>query len=358
MKKPLFLLPLVAALCTMSLPAQSADYHVVVPAPGKAASYASIKLELNPASLPLGFVGDSYAGFDFSTALRITGDPELDMSQVSWSRYSGELPDGLTLARDGSLHGTPLRSGTGSFQALAKYKTKTALGTYALDVKAEKQIILQAGVRYWEDGTFAQSCAGYRQPAGPYAYAGATGDGTYRISINGQASFDVHCDMTSQGGGWTLVVSQNELTPVVWTGAQSGNSFSLPSQQIPAHTQVAFGRSDLPVLDYVNWTYSTGNIDKILLTSPASGKSYWAHRNELKNYSAHAPDYSPGDHEAAVPPVPNFWANTLTFDLNDDLMSLTWAFSPNWTQAGRGYSFNGEDLWPLNNTEDWLVWVR
>jgi len=60
LNKTLLGLSLVAAFSTASL-VQADEYHVVVPAPGKAAPYASIKLELNPASLPVGFVGDAYA---------------------------------------------------------------------------------------------------------------------------------------------------------------------------------------------------------------------------------------------------------------------------------------------------------
>ncbi len=105
LKKSLLLLPLVAALSTVSFSAQAADYRVVVPAPGKAAPYASIKLELSAANLPAGLVGDPFAGFDFNTTLRITGDPELDMSQVDWSVYSGVLPAGLSLSREGGIYG-------------------------------------------------------------------------------------------------------------------------------------------------------------------------------------------------------------------------------------------------------------
>lgn len=88
-------------LAAFSAQASADTYHVVVPAPGKAAPYAAIQLELSPANLPVGWVGGPYAGFDFNTALLITGDSALDMSQVSWSAYSGALPQGLTLAKDG-----------------------------------------------------------------------------------------------------------------------------------------------------------------------------------------------------------------------------------------------------------------
>ncbi len=300
LKKSLRLLPLVAALFTASLPAQAADYHVVVPAPGKAAPYAAIKLELSPAILPVGVVGDPFAGFDFNSALRITGDPDLDMSQVAWSVYAGSLPAGLLLSRDGGLSGTPTEIGEPDFQLIAKYNTKSALGSYSVAVN-DITLILDAvlpqahpkkayhyslaaqlavdgdpnytpeavtwslvdgalpdglsltaagdisgnpavdgvypikvqasykgrsvstflrldviwseiniqtvnGARNWEDGTYAQSCNGYRNPTGVYRYAGDVGDGVYRVQLEGQ-SYDVQCDMATDGGGWQLALN-------------------------------------------------------------------------------------------------------------------------------------------------------
>lgn len=199
-------------LVAFSAQASADTYHVVVPAPGKAAPYAAIQLELSPASLPAGWVGDPYVGFDFNAALRITGDSALDMSQVSWSAYSGSLPKGLALTKEGSVVGTPTDVGTSSFQVRAKYKTKAAVGTYAVGVKMERHLVEQAGVRSWEDGTFAQSCKDYFQPTYPYVYAGATGDGVYRIAPGGGIEpFDVRCDMTAEGGGWTLVEYASDL---------------------------------------------------------------------------------------------------------------------------------------------------
>lgn len=88
-------------------------------------------------------------------------------------------------------------------------------------------------MRSWEDGTSAHSCLEYRQPTKPYSYAGATGDGLYRIAPNGQAPFDAYCDMSSEGGGWTRIALQYEKSPVAWTGQVKGTSYSLTQNQIP-----------------------------------------------------------------------------------------------------------------------------
>src|SRR5690606_17890599 len=113
-------------LATVSSLTVASEYRIVVPAPGKAAPYAAIRLELVPAALPLGTIDKPYEGFDFNTALRVTGDPELDQSQVIWSTLAGSLPEGLGLTRDGLLQGDPVQAGNFNLKVLAQYKTKTA----------------------------------------------------------------------------------------------------------------------------------------------------------------------------------------------------------------------------------------
>ncbi|TNF26733.1 MAG: hypothetical protein EP329_20810 [Deltaproteobacteria bacterium] len=59
----------------------------------------------------------------------------------------------------------------------------------------------------WADGTYATSCDTYRHPSGDYTYSGSTGDGIYRIDPAGDGNpIDVACDMTTDGGGWTLIL--------------------------------------------------------------------------------------------------------------------------------------------------------
>jgi len=68
-------------------------------------------------------------------------------------------------------------------------------------------VVTAGASRTWSDGTTAASCEQYLHPVGAQVYSGSTGDGVYSISPTGGAPFDVWCDQTRDGGGWTLWAS-------------------------------------------------------------------------------------------------------------------------------------------------------
>ncbi len=190
-----------------------------------------------------------------------------------------------------------------------------------------------------------------------------SGSGVFWLDVDGGTfdnAYTAYCDMTSAGGGWTLVVAQFEADLLMdWNeGIQSDydptlateRSFTLSSAQLPAHAETAFGKSLDPLfVDYADLVYTPFGIPKTLVVGKKSGKQYHVHR-DVDSYG-----YAYGDPEGYFSGSSST-IGRLTFDETGGRLR-TWCYSPGYHLEGRGYSMFG-NLWGSADSFAWTVWVR
>lgn len=135
-------------------------------------------------ALPSGMVNTPY-NFNLNTVLNVQGDAAYNAQNVAWSVVSGDTPEGIALQANGTLAGTPtVKNAAGaSFEVKASYKGQEGQQSYQLVVTAE----------------ILRTCADVKRDTG------ATQSGVYDVLQASGNTLSLYCDMTTDGGGWTLV---------------------------------------------------------------------------------------------------------------------------------------------------------
>lgn len=187
-------------------------------------------VSLTAATLPAGMVGQAYS-YDFKQLLSVSNETSPDKALAAWSS-SGTLPAGLSFdTGTGVLSGTPVAADSRTdIDVTAAYRNNHATLRFSLVVQPLTSVVMHgSGYRVWSDGEAAESCLGYIQPKIGYAYAGTVGDGLYRVKPAGQAEATVYCDMTRDGGGWTLV-ARAKTNSMAHKNIAAVGSLNSPSQ--------------------------------------------------------------------------------------------------------------------------------
>ena len=188
------------------------------------------------------------------------------------------------------------------------------------------------------------------------------GDGVYSIN-NGSKDYDVFCNMTTNGGGWTLVLAQFESNPATnWNeGIQpdydptlnTGTSFTLNTSEMPTHTAMAYAASSPSQMNVFgavfSYVYTTGNIPVTLITS-TTGQNYQIHRDTAWRFGNNDPEFSGSSGNPQI-------VDVLTIDITGR-NGFSFAFAPNDNlEYVRGYGYNG-DTNSSSESFAWAIWVR
>ncbi|XP_067051650.1 uncharacterized protein [Acropora muricata] len=121
-----------------------------------------------------------YIGANITLNCSATGDPQ---PVISWKRQGSQLPVGRSQQIDGAL--------------VIRDVQKEDAGNYIC-------VATSAGVFKAESGAYLEIRRQFKAHCSDLLKSGQTQSGVYSIDPDGKGSFDVYCDMRTDGGGWTV----------------------------------------------------------------------------------------------------------------------------------------------------------
>lgn len=173
---------------------------------------------------------------------------------------TGDLPPGLTLSPAGQLSGTP-----------------TTPGSYSFDIVVTDNTSRTATVPASANVAWPTSCQALKSlnPAAP--------DGTYTLDPDGNggdAPISRVCDMTTSGGGWTLVASSWNNCYAIESQYQAQGKFITSGNTVPfTQARLACSRAAGPatfdnVLNYPSSRTNLATLDQF--SSQSSLQAGWS----------------------------------------------------------------------------------
>jgi len=329
------------------------------------------------------------------------GAEALESGGTSWGKRYWNLAIGIdetalsatdpcVLSAAGTASNEPFVQGRppagATYPRIAWNVTLNSLGSAVVDCGTHAVDEAGSGVAtdYAQDPTFlyemhAPSAGAYARATDAYASCAEikqanpllTGVGLYAIH-NGSEAVEVLCDMSTSGGGWTLIAAQFEDDPVEWAegrqadydpSLRTARSFTLTGADLVGHDQLAFGRAmstgastwDSEILDHVALAYDPALSYGQTVSGLSTGLTYGLHRNPANYHNGHNPEEVP---VATSDSAGGSWKGTLTFDQAGG-RGFNWAFSPHWgSPEARGFAYGGYRRAAAADAFAWTLWAR
>jgi hypothetical protein len=154
----------------------------------------------------------------------VSGPAWVDLSQADL--FMGSYPTGSPINYHGGLADVAIWSSTLSASDVQTLYTNQSSDFVHTGSITGIGIVANGSSRNWSDGTYASSCNVYLHPPTGYSYQGVTGSGIYTINP-GSGNTNVYCDMTTNGGGWTILFNSTDASKwLTSTGTPGVNQWS------------------------------------------------------------------------------------------------------------------------------------